>query len=340
MDRANPPLDAVRHSLAGRRVASEQEVFDALRALVDAGVDVLPHPGCGDTLGRWRVLASVAQVDLALGKVFESHADALSICAELRAPLPRSGDRWAVWAAESGRDRLRLAEDGGRAVRLDGHKHWCSGAEHLSHALVTAWAGAEGPYLVAVALDPQVVQITRGDWAAVGMADTATRTVEFHGAPGVLVGACGEYLSRAGFWHGAAGIAACWYGGAVALAHTLRDACRARDGDFRAAHLGEADAALAAARAALRDCAGCIDAAPATDARVAALRARAAVENAAERVLRSAGRALGAAPLCKDASFARHAADLPVFMRQGHAEHDLATLGRAATQSPETAWLL
>ncbi len=340
MDHANPPFDAVRHALADRRVTSEHEVFDAFRALVSAGVDVLPLPGRGDTLARWQVLASVAEIDLALAKVFESHVDALAICAELSAPLPRRGERWAVWAAESGQARLQMQRSDGNVVRLEGRKHWCSGAAHLSHALVTAWAGEEGPYLVAVALDPRVVEITRDDWAAVGMADTATRAVDFHEAPGVLIGARGEYLTRAGFWHGAAGIAACWYGGAVALALTLRNACRARDGDFRAAHLGEADAALAAARAVLRECAACIDAAPTADARVAALRARAAVENAAERVLRSAGRALGAAPLCKDASFARHAADLPVFMRQGHAEHDLAQLGRAAVESPDTGWTL
>jgi hypothetical protein len=37
---------------------------------------------------------------------------------------------------------------------------------------------------------------------------------------------------------------------------------------------------------------------------------------------------LGAGPYCKDRQFARLIADLPVFLRQSHAERDLAALGR------------
>ena len=44
------------------------------------------------------------------------------------------------------------------------------------------------------------------------------------------------------------------------------------------------------------------------------------------------GRALGAGPLCKDEHLARLFADLPVFLRQSHAERDLEALGRAMTQ--------
>ena len=40
-----------------------------------------------------------------------------------------------------------------------------------------------------------------------------------------------------------------------------------------------------------------------------------------------ASRAFGAAPLCRDSYCARHMADLPVYLRQSHAERDLAVLG-------------
>jgi hypothetical protein len=59
------------------------------------------------------------------------------------------------------------------------------------------------------------------------------------------------------------------------------------------------------------------------------LRARLAVEAAATEVMHHAGRALGAAPLCRNQRFARAMADLPVFLRQSHAERDLAALGEA-----------
>ncbi|MDQ2757232.1 MAG: acyl-CoA dehydrogenase, partial [Actinomycetota bacterium] len=39
------------------------------------------------------------------------------------------------------------------------------------------------------------------------------------------------------------------------------------------------------------------------------------------------GRALGAAPLCLDAAHAQAVADVQVYVRQSHAERDLAALG-------------
>ncbi|MDQ6648856.1 MAG: acyl-CoA dehydrogenase, partial [Actinomycetota bacterium] len=47
-------------------------------------------------------------------------------------------------------------------------------------------------------------------------------------------------------------------------------------------------------------------------------------------VLDRVGRALGAGPLCLDPVQAQRAADLPVYLRQSHAERDLAGLGELA----------
>ena len=98
----------------------------------------LPLPAAGQTLRRWRRLAEVAAEDLALVKLYESHADALAILAELDAGPPPTGSRWAVWAAEPPQARLAVAADGDR-LRLTGRKAWCSGAPLVSHALVTGW---------------------------------------------------------------------------------------------------------------------------------------------------------------------------------------------------------
>jgi hypothetical protein len=65
----------------------------ALRHLVEAGLDVLPRPGSGQTLARWRVLAAVASHDLSLVKLFEGHTDALAILAELGGGPARTGRR-------------------------------------------------------------------------------------------------------------------------------------------------------------------------------------------------------------------------------------------------------
>lgn len=52
------------------------------------------------------------------------------------------------------------------------------------------------------------------------------------------------------------------------------------------------------------------------------------------------GRALGASPFCRNNHFARLSADLPVFMRQSHAERDLAALGEQSAQQPAGVWQL
>jgi len=103
--------------------------------------------------------------------------------------------------------------------------------------------------------------------------------------------------------------------------------------DLSALYVAELDLAMAAATTLLRDIASEIDRFPAADARAGATRARLDIEALAERVLRTAGRALGAAPLCRDAHFAALMTDLPVFLRQSHAERDLAAYGRAVLES-------
>ena len=83
-----------------------------------------------------------------------------------------------------------------------------------------------------------------------------------------------------------------------------------------------------------------IDANPDDNAELLARRARAVVEQSAEQVIREVGRAMGAGPYCKDRHFARLIADLPVFLRQSHAERDLAALGQLIAQQPDEVWSL
>ena len=47
------------------------------------------------------------------------------------------------------------------------------------------------------------------------------------------------------------------------------------------------------------------------------------------------GRALGAGPLCLDPVHAQRVADLPVYLRQSHAERDLAGLGALAADGAD-----
>ncbi|CAB3788968.1 acyl-CoA dehydrogenase family protein [Pararobbsia alpina] len=316
------------------------DVGRALAVLVDGGLDRLPLPGKGRTLDRWRLLATVAEHDLGLVKLFEGHTDALAILAELHAPTPPAGSRWGVWAAEAPDLRLRLERREGEGadpdeVVLSGTKTWCAGAASLTHALVTCRDSADRPRLVAVALDQPGVRISTRNWHAVGMAATASADVHFEHVTAHLIGGPGAYLSRPGFWHGGGGIAACWFGAAQMLARTLHGAAREKRDGHRSAHLGAVDVTLDGAAAVLRETAAWIDRTPRADPIRPVLRARLHVEQAASAVLERACRSLGAGPMCRNEAFAHCVADLPVFLRQSHAEHDLAALGDLLAQQEQ-----
>jgi alkylation response protein AidB-like acyl-CoA dehydrogenase len=306
----------------------------------------LPQPMLGDTLALWESLASLGAVDLTVARVTEPHLDALAILREARrhgqvrdedwngsSPDWSSARLWQVYAAE-GPHRLHATEtaDG---WSLDGVKPWCSLAAHATHALITAWIDDHQRGLFAVRLDHAGVSTdleagAAGTWAARGLAQVRSTAIALEGVPAVQVCAPQWYLTRSGFAWGGVGVAAIWYGASVALARTLRAVATRREPDQLALlHLGAVDTALARARAVLEAAATVADDAstPAGEAVLVAQRARQVVADTAEEVLQRVGHALGPAPLTGDEDHARRVADLTVYLRQHHAERDLARQG-------------
>ncbi|MBM9485615.1 acyl-CoA dehydrogenase [Pseudomonas sp. ICBG1301] len=331
---------ALHHFLQGYQgYADTQALGQALRALQEEGLDQLPLPGGGATLARFSRLAQVAGHDLRLCKLFEGHTDALAIIAELHSPAPPLGSTWGMWAAEPPTAKVRVRRDGHRLL-INGHKAWCSGAAVVSHGLLTAWDEQDRQQLVAVAMDQPGITVTDEGWDAVGMAATGSVEIVFNEARGLAVGGPGDYLSRPGFWQGGIGIAACWYGAAQRLAEVLREQCAKRPEPHALAHLGAVDSALNSAACVLRASAEQIDQQPSADARLLAQQTRACIEDTVEQVIRHVGRAVGAGPYCKDPHFAQLIADLPVYVRQSHAERDLAALGEQVAGEPTGRWQL
>ncbi|WP_338722416.1 acyl-CoA dehydrogenase family protein [Pseudomonas tolaasii] len=331
---------ALHGFLRGNRgYADTQALGNALKALQEAGLDQLPLPGGGQTLERFSRLAQVAGHDLRLCKLFEGHTDALAILAELHSPLPPEGSTWGMWAAEPPTAKVRVRHDG-QWLTVEGRKAWCSGAAVVSHGLLTAWDEEDRQQLVAVDMHQPGVRVTDEGWNAVGMAATGSVEVVFEAARGIAVGGPGDYLARPGFWQGGIGIAACWYGGAQRLAEALREHCSKRPEPHALAHLGAVDSVLNSAACVLRDSAEQVDRTPRADARQLAQQARACIEDTVEQVIHHVGRALGAGPYCKDPHFAQLMADLPVYVRQSHAERDLAALGEQVASEPAGRWQL
>ncbi|WP_166776310.1 acyl-CoA dehydrogenase [Xanthomonas sp. CFBP 8151] len=303
--------DGLKHSIAERWLRTHP---------------TLPLPGRGHTIERWQTLADIGAEDLCVAKFLEAHYDAQAICADLGVDIMTPPQRWAVWAAEPPGSDMRFS---GQA--LDGTKAWCSGATQVTHALVTTrHAGAS--CLFAVALDQPGIKIDSSAWQAVGMQGIETANVRFCGTPARQIGAGDAYLTRPGFWHGGAGIAACWFGASVAVADVLRASARLSKDPHAAAHLGAIDAGLASAAALLRQLALRIDAQPEQAHVRGVLQVRSVVEAVARDTLDRVARALGPGPLCGNRAHAQRCADLSVFIRQHHAERDLQALGELCQQ--------
>jgi alkylation response protein AidB-like acyl-CoA dehydrogenase len=320
----------IAEQLAASTLADAQEVASALGALERRGLLELPLPGAGATFERFDALFEIAAIDLSLARLAEGHTDARAILSELGAPA-RPG-LYGVWAADPPGNSLRAERCAG-GYRLQGIKRYASGASSLQRALVTARSTA-GLQLFDVALASAGIVPIAGSWPALGMAHSQSLDVRFEavGVPdSAAIGGIGAYLERAGFWHGGVGVAACWYGGALGCARLLHARLSRACDDHAAAHLGSIRVACHAMHAVLAEAARAIDADPrdrSGTARERALLVRGVIERGCEEVLRHTSRATGSSAMVFDPPHARRCADLPVYIRQHHAERDLAELGR------------
>lgn len=290
-------------------------------------------PGGGSTRDLWEALATIAAVDLGAARVVEPHLDATAILHEAGNTTDAVADparTWGVFAAEGGPDPLTATAIGDDWL-LSGTKPWCSLAQRLSHALVTAHVGSERSLFV-VDLRSHGVRPEAGVWHARGLAEISSSPVRFDAVVARQIAEPGWYLSRAGFAWGGIGVAACWFGGAVGIARTVYASVAEHGADaspLLLMHLGAIDALLEDARRALAEAASAIDDGSASGAAgsLLAKRVRTTVALACEEVIARSGHALGPAPLALDESHAKRVADLALYVRQHHAERDLASLG-------------
>ncbi len=303
-----------------------------LREIATGCGSVLPRPGSGGTATRFRALAGWAARDLSLARLVEGHVDALAILAEAgREPI--AGETYGVWAARppSG-TAARLAADG---WHMAGQKPFCSGSTRIDRALVTAECG-DGYRMFDISVRDNVVGVRPTSWPAVGMTDSLSETLEFGGPPlakSSTVGPPNFDLERPGFWFGATGVAACWYGGARGLVEHVLRGIGPNPSELVAAELGHAIAHVDLMRRVIEQAAEEIDNDPedhAGGARQRALVIRHAVHHASQQVLAHSAAAGGAGPLCHDLDQARRAADLYVYMAQHHGPQDAKVLGLMA----------
>ena len=324
------PPEAIRRHLAERGPITPDvhAVADTVWELLGAGLLALPLPGQGETIVRWRALAEVAAVDLSVAQLVEGHLEAQALHADAGRPLPDG--LWAVWAASTDDTRMTARPQGAGWV-LDGTKRWCSGARSVTTAVVTARDDA-GSRAFVVPVRDAGLRFAPDSSPAVGMALADTLVMTANGlelpADAELGGGPNWYFDRSSFWAAMASQAATWYGGAMGVARALCAAVQLRESDpFALAHLGFVDAACEAMDASLERAAAVMDTGVLHAARTAAWRTRAVIEHLSTEVLRRAGQALGAGPLCDDPALARRVADLTVSLRRHGAERESTALG-------------
>ena len=328
-------------------VSSAAGDVKALLALAGDAGNSWPKPGQGQTGLLWELLASVASVDVAAGRIFEPHLDAQAILTQAGHPPTERGGLWGVFAAEGPGTRLEAKADGG-GILLSGAKPWCSLAPLLDRAIITAHTETGGRAAFAVDLRHSGVTCEVPVWVARGLREIPSGTVHFSRVPAVPLGGDDWYFSRPGFAWGGMGVAACWLGGAVAVARGYRESLRAAAGKGREpdqlafAALGEADRILTSTLRYLGRTAELIDGGDGSpeaghSAWSDALRVRGTVAAAVERVLSLVSTNRGPGPLAFDENYAKRMADLALYVRQHHAMRDDAQLGKL-TLTGETPW--
>ena len=305
-----------------------------IRGMLASGALDLPYAGYGETSLRHQRLVEIGRQNLDVARLAEGHVDAVAILHEA-GRVVRPGTMYGVWASEIPGRSLRLSGDG-RSWSVSGVKMFCTGSTVIDRALLTVTEPE--PRLVEI----EELRARRNDiefdgeseWRTDAFASTHTATASFHGlriCSADFVGELGWYLSRAGFWHGAHGPAACWAGGALGLldwaqTHTCND------NPHSLAHLGAMGAIGWELRSVLETAGREIDADPdnVEAAMRRALMVRHLVESACTEMLTRFGRALGPRPLAFDEAMATRCQELTLYIRQSHAECDLEKLGRMA----------
>lgn len=316
-------------------------------ALPGLAAELSEQSTVADPLRRWQLLSALGRTDLVLARLLEGHLDALAILAEAgRSAVPVA--LYGVWASASGGTGLTLQHREGYDY-LAGLMRFCSGAPLLDRALTTARDEAGALYLFDIAVrDPRLRSIP-GSWPALGMDASASLDVVVDDLPvdaDAEVGPAGFYLERTGLHLGGIGVAAVWLGGLQGLLDaTLRVLADRTPDEHGLAHLGAVSHAVESAAATLVGAAGQLAQAPAhpvtglcdvpaCDLARIALICRSSVEAAVDVGTRRLPRVVGAVALGRDADFAHRLADLEVFVRQHHAERDLARLGAAEFAEP------
>ncbi|RYU80778.1 acyl-CoA dehydrogenase family protein [Hymenobacter persicinus] len=361
---------AVAGQLASAAAATDQEggfptqEFDWLRA---AGLLTAPLPAAEGgfdlmapthTLRLLRTLKHIGRGNLAVGRVYEGHANALQLIQRFGRPEQvrrwaqdaRAGHLFGVWNTEA-QDGVQLEPLPGGRYRLRGSKTFGSGAGHLSRPLITgALPDGGGWQMFVLPTDEQPTTLNSSFWQPLGMRATASFRVELTGAeigPDDLLGQPGDYYQQPWFSGGAIRFAAVQLGAAEAVFDETRRFLRELgrlDDPYQKMRVGEMAMLIESGNHWLRGAAEHA-ARPLAHAEAEATVAyanlvRTAIEEICLRVLPLAERSVGARGLLRPEPFERLHRDLTHYLRQPAPDAAVADAGRFVLHHAAPAYSL
>ncbi len=315
-------------------------------ALGGVGLGSLP----GTTPDLLKLLRQIGRGNLAVGRLYEGHVNALLLLQTFGTPQQQAawaadvhaGRQFSVWNTQAG-DGVHLAALPDGKFQLQGAKTFASGAEHVARPLITG-ATEDGGWQMMI-VPTERVQTAVSDpsfWHPLGMRATASVHMDFTGlevGPEDLLGQPGDYYKQPAFGGGGIRFMAVQMGGAAAvLEHTrqfLRDQNRTED-PFQRERVGKMASLIEAGDLWLGG-AGEITDNPDADAETVvqyAHIARAAIEEICLDVLRLAERCVGARGLLRPNPFERIHRDLTLYLRQPGSDAALVDAGRYVLESP------
>ncbi len=340
--------------------------------LAEAGLLVAPVPRrfgglglgteAGETAGLLATLSEIGRGNLALGRIYEGHVNALQLIATYGTPCQieraaedaRDGRLFGIWNTEAG-DGVTLEPSGGRTYRMAGAKTFASGAGIVARAIVPGRRPDGGWQMTLVPIDRVETLADPSWWRPIGMRGSASFKVDFTGVEigrDDLLGVPGDYQRQPWLSGGAIRFAAVQLGGAESLFDVARAELRSlgRDGDpHQRARIGQLAIAIESGRLWLRGAAPYLDLActasrdgtlddPTSEQIVAYVNmARTAIERVCLDTIELVERSVGVRGMLAPHPIERLIRDLTIYLRQPAPDAALTDAGRYALESAATA---
>lgn len=341
---------------------------EAFANLAEAGLLSVTLPGREldfnqpSTARLLTLLKRIGAANLAVGRVYEGHINALYLIHLFASPAQR--ESWyrdvlehnrlfSVWNTQAA-DGVQIGEMTGGVYRLEGAKTFCSGAGWIQRPLVTgeliSAGGAQRGWQMVIIPTEQVKPIESDDrfWKPLGMRASASFRMDFTGVEvdeSALLGQPGQYMQQPYFSGGAIRFAAVQLGGAEALYEATRSflaAMHRTDDLLQQSRLAEMAYLIESGNQWLKLAGDKTDqwlAEGAADAKIVAYAnmTRTAIEEICLRVMPLAERCVGARGLLRPNPFERIHRDLTLYLRQPAPDATLLDIGKYVLTNPDAA---